>query len=125
MGQKKVTQPLRTKKITQHIGTNKNHATSLDEEKKSCNILGRIKSRNLSGHKKITQPLRTKKMRTLGTKKITQPLVTKESPVTSWNKKKSGNLSGQKNHVTSWDKKITQPLGTKKSCNLWGQKQSM
>ena len=33
----------------------------------------------------------------------------------SWDKKKSPNLSGQKNHPTSWGEKITQPLGTKKN----------
>ena len=37
--------------------------------------------------------------------------------------KKSRNLSGQKkNHATSWDKKIMQPHGKKLSCNLLGQK---
>ena len=57
-------------KITQLLGTKKNHATSQDK-KKSCNLLGektnratswdKKESRNLSGQKKIMQPLGGKK----------------------------------------------------------------
>ena len=50
--------------------------------------LGTKKSRNLS---------RPKKLRNLSEQKI------------------SRNLSGQKNHETSWEKKVMQPLGTTKN----------
>ena len=112
-------QPLRTKKITEPLGTKKHyfgtkkssklwvqksHATSPDK-KKSCNLLwqkkqeifwDKNKSHNLLGQK-ITQPLGTKKNHTTSRdKKIMQPLKTKQ--------------------------KITQPLGTNKSRNLWDKK---
>ena len=61
------------------------------------------------------QPLGTKKSRNLqGRKKITQPLGTKKNHATSWDK----------NHATSQDKKITQPLGTKKIMQPLGIKKN-
>ena len=106
LGQKKITQPLGTKKITQPLGTTK----------KSHTLLGQKKLCNLSEHKKIKQSFDKNNHATLRGKKIMEPLGTKKR-----------NLSGQKNHATSRDKKMTQPLGsknitqplrTKKSCNL-------
>ena len=60
---KKMTQPLGTKnlKIMQLLSTKKHHATSWDNIKKSCNLLGQKKLRNLLRQKKITQPFWTKK----------------------------------------------------------------
>ena len=49
----------------------------------------------------------------------------KRSPhATSWDRKKLRNLLGQKNHATSRDQKIVQPLGTKQSRNILGQRKS-
>ena len=67
------------------------------------------------------QPIGTKKILSFATKKSRNVL----------GQKKLRNLSGQKNHATSQDKKIPQPLGTKKNhttsrdkklCNLPGPK---
>ena len=67
LGQQKITQLLRTKKIT----------------------------KRLSGQKKFTQPLGTKKSpNLLGQKKITQPFGTKKNHPTYQDKKKSLNLWG-------------------------------
>ena len=99
-------------KITQPLRTKKNHATTWDK-------------------KKITQPLGTKKIKHYFRTKKSCNLSGQENHATSQDKKISCNLSGQKNHATSWDKNITlplrtkiitQPIGTKKSCNLSGQK---
>ena len=94
------------------------------------------KSRNLLGPKNITQPLWRKKHKTSMEKKN----LGQKNHVTSRDKNKSRNFSGQKKacnlsgekescnswkkkcHATSRDKKIMQPIGTKKICNLSGQK---
>ena len=100
-------------------------------------------SRNLFGQKKIMQPLGTKNQTTsweiekifkprrtkkyqanlLGPKKVTQPLGTKKNHAPS-RTKKFCNLLGEKNHATSWNKKIMQPLGGKKTLNLLGKKKN-
>ena len=83
-GQKKIKQPLGTKKLYQLSGQ-KNHATSQDKNK-SCNFWGQKTTTQLLGTKKITQPL--------GTTKIMLGIRTKKSP----------NFLGQINQATSWDK---------------------
>ena len=116
----KIAQPLWTKKIKRRLGTKsyitlwtkkimqplgeKNHTTSWDE-KKSCNLSGQKISRNFSGKslcqrgqatswdKKIIQPLKTKKSSNL------QPLGPAKNNATSGDKKKSCNLSGEKNYA--------------------------
>ena len=46
----------------------------------------------------------------------------KKNHETSWDKKITQPLGTKKYHATSWDKKILQPLGTKKKlCNFLGQ----
>ena len=101
-GTKIITQPLeKEKKVTQPLGTKRNHTTSWDKKNHATSRgktkipqpLGTKKSYNLSGHKKIKQPQ--------GTKKMTQPLETKQilHPL------------GHKNYATSRDKKITLSIG--------------
>ena len=66
--------PLGTKKITQPLKTNKNHATIWDKE--IMHYFGtKIITQPLEKEKKVTQPLGQKEItQPLGTKKITQPL---------------------------------------------------
>ena len=47
----------------QLLGTEKNHATSWDDKKTSCNLLGQKKIMQLLGTKKIMHPLGTKKFK--------------------------------------------------------------
>ena len=78
-------------------------------QKKSHNLSRQTKkSRNLVGHKKIMQPL--------GTNKRMQPFKKNNHATYRDKTKKLWHLSGQK---------ITQPLRTKKSRNLPGQKKIM
>ena len=97
----KFMQPLRTKnhttsrdekKITQPLGTRKKIMQPLKTKKKSCNISGQKKSRNLPEQQNHANSW-DKKMQPLGTTK------------------KSRNLSGQQNHATSQDKKIMLSIG--------------
>ena len=84
LGGAKIMQPLGTKK-SRNLKGQKKHATSWD--------------------KKIMQPLGKKIIiKAPGTKKITQPTRTKKTGNLLGQKTKSGNLSGQKNHATSWNK---------------------
>ena len=123
-------QPLGTKKIMKNPSRQKNRHFS--GQKKSCNLLGQKKitqpfrtKKNQAtfwSKKKIRQPFGTKKvLQLLGTKKITQSLRTKKNDETFQDKKimlltqkESCNLclGTNKNHATSWDKKIIQPLRT-------------
>ena len=101
----------------------KNHATSQGEKiiqplgiKKSCNLMGQKKSRNLLGQKKNMQPLGSKDNHaTSRDKKIRQPLRKKQ---------RSRNLSGLKKIRQPLGENITQPLRTKKKCNLFGTKKN-
>ena len=94
--------------------------------KKSLNLPGQKKSRNLLGPKQIMQPLWTNKNHAKSLSgKITQLVGTKSSQKLL-GQKKSRNLSVQKNQTSSQDKKkITQPFETKKNpCNLLEKKKS-
>ena len=108
LGQKKITQPLGTKKNhpTSWDGKNhptkKSHPTSRDE-KNHPTSMDEKKSANLSGQEKITQPLGTKK-----------------NHPTSQDKKKSPNLLGRKkNHPTSRDPTLTGLLNKLYKCRHW------
>ena len=68
------------------------------------------------GTKKLCTFLGLKKLQTSCNKKITKPL---------WTKKTSRNLLGQKNHATSQDKKINQPLYKTNQATSWDKKKSV
>ena len=96
-GQKKIMQPLMTKK-SRNLLDKKSHATS------------RTKKNHATS--------RDKKFHATSWNK-------QKNHVTSWDKKKSCKLWGQKNQGTSSEQKIRQPLRTKKKLrNLSGQNQS-
>ena len=106
MGTKKTCNFSGQKKIKQPLWTKKNVATSQDKKK----------SHNLLEQKKHTTSWDQKNYITSWDKKIPQPLGRTKSRNLS--KKRSCNLLGQKNHTTSrdkktqasWDKKMTQSL---------------
>ena len=117
-------QPLRLKIIMHPLKTKK--LRNLSGHKESQNLLGQKKILQPFGGK-IMQPFRTKKScnlpegkkkRNFSGQKIRQPFGARsisggKNQATSWDKK---------NHAASQNKKIMQPLRTKKSCNLPGQK---
>ena len=88
--------PFGTKKIMQSHGR-KNHGTFLHATSWDTTILQPLKKKN------TTQPFGTTKCIILRQKKLC-------------------NLSGQKNHISSWDKKKSQNLLDQKILQLSGQK---